>query len=216
MAAAAVGSTCAVFACSGGGSGGVAPSSDGGADGGTDGTVVVDGPTADTAASADTGISNPEDATPPAEDAPAGCSAAATRADCVKCCAMEDPDGGAAYVEDINACACAADLCGPVTEDGGAEGGSLDAAPAGDGGVDGAPLGDGGAADGSTTSDGGFGTGACTMACGGHATDPACDVCRGEALKADGGACYAPVRTACEGDPACKGYLKCVASCPKK
>ncbi len=196
-----------LFACSGGSPASVTPPAEGGTDAGSDATTMMDVVTVDstmgnpdTSQGGDTSVPNMGDTAPP-PDAPTGCAASATRAQCVKCCAMDDPDGSATYVEDINACACTPSLCGPV-DDAGVEDAGLDVSA--DGGDEGG-----------STSDGGLGTGACSVACGGKMADPACSVCRAETLKVDGGACYATVRSACEGDPGCKGYLKCVASCPK-
>ena len=135
----------------------------------------------------------PDNASPPPlstpdvpQDGGSACSSTGTNADCEKCCAMQEPDGGAAYLGALNACACAPTLCGSEPGDGGGDGGS--------------------------------GEGACVAECasGTETKDPACNACRTHTLAPDGGACYAQVKSACEGDPACQAYVECASSCPAK
>jgi hypothetical protein len=178
-------------------------------DGAVDGTVGSEaGSDAGMGMGVDSSISEPDVGTG-GDDAATTCAQAASRADCVKCCDMDYPDGAVAYEQDIDECACAADLCGPLQgagDGGGAEGGQV------------ADAGEAGAAEaGAPESEGGLGTGACAMTCsGGKMADTACNTCRDETLKADGGACSASLKSSCGGDPSCKMYTKCLASCPKK
>jgi hypothetical protein len=183
-----------------------------GADGAVDGTVVSEAGS-DAAMGVDSSVSEPDVGTG-GDDAATSCAQAGTRADCVKCCDMDYPDGAAVYEQDIDECSCAADLCGPLQgalDGGGGEGGQV--ADGGEAGVAEAGVAEAGAPE----SEGGLGTGACAMTCsGGKAADPACATCRDETLKADGGACYASLKSSCGGDPSCKVYARCLASCPKK